>query len=606
MSLALIDWILIGIYLAFTTFIAFRYAGQAGKNLGEFFLGGRRLPWYILGISMVATTFAADTPLAVTEIVYQDGISGNWIWWNALIGGMLTTFFFARLWRRANVMTEVEFIAIRYTGKAARFLRGFKAVYLGVIMNVMIMGWVNLAFVGILQEFFGITGIDALLLTGGVMVLVAIYSALGGLMGVAVTDVVQFLIAMAGSIILAVIVLNSDRIGGVSGLKEKLGEDAAVWQMLPQITAGDPVKSAGEYVITIMAFLSFVGLQWWASWYPGSEPGGGGYIAQRMMSAKTEKDSVLATLFFQVAHYCIRPWPWIIVGLCAMVLYPDLGADAKFGYVKAMKEFLPDGLRGLCLVAFIAAYMSTISTQLNWGASYLVNDLYKPFFRREESFTSQEAANRRYILVSRVATVILMFVALLVTSQLESIKGVWEFVYQCGAGLGAVLILRWFWWRINAVTEIVATATPFLVYMVLQFIVEPGFSDEFMLEWNANRYSYFITITITTVAWVMTAYLSKEEPREHLEAFLRQVRPGGWWKPVYRSGGIEKPKSQTGILMVCWISSIFMTYLTLFGVGELLLGSNTTGMMELGGAALSAVVLLWAMKKAFKSDKNLD
>lgn len=604
MNLATIDWILIGLYLALTTYIAFRYAGQAGKNLGEFFLGGRRLPWYILGISMVATTFAADTPLAVAEIVYKDGISGNWIWWNALIGGMLTTFFFARLWRRANVLTEVEFIALRYTGAASRFLRGFKAVYLGVIMNVMIMGWVNLAFVGILQEFFGISGINALMLTGAVMVLVSIYSALGGLMGVAVTDVVQFLIAMAGSVILAVIVLNSEEIGGVSGLKEKLGEDNPVWNVIPKIKADNIVGSAGEYVITFMAFLSFVGLQWWASWYPGSEPGGGGYVAQRMMSAKTERDSVWATLLFQVSHYALRPWPWIIVGLCAMVLYPDLGVDAKFGYVKAMADFLPDGLRGLCLVAFIAAYMSTISTQLNWGASYLVNDLYKPFVKPESEFSSPEKAQKEYVLVSRIITVVLMVVALGVTSQIESIAGVWDFIYQCGAGLGAVLILRWFWWRINAVTEIVATATPFIVYLVIQFILEPSFSEEFFAVWKANRISYFVTISITTLAWVITAYMTKPEPQAHLTAFLDRVRPGGWWNPIYKKAGIAKPKVPTGALVICWISGIVMTYSALFGVGELIFGTMTNALALLGAAVGSGVLLWWTMKKAVPGDSS--
>ena len=613
MNLATIDWILIAVYLIFTTLIAIRYAGQAGKNLGEFFLGGRRLPWYILGISMVATTFAADTPLAVAEIVYADGISGNWIWWNALIGGMLTTFFFARLWRRANVLTEVEFIAIRYTGAAARFLRGFKAVYLGVIMNVMIMGWVNLAFVGILKEFFGIEGVDALLLTFGAMGLVSIYSALGGLMGVAVTDVVQFLIAMAGSVILAVLVLNSDDIGGVSGLKEKLGEENPVWNIFPTITVDNIAGGAGEYVVTFMAFLSFIGLQWWASWYPGAEPGGGGYVAQRMMSARTERDSVWATLFFQFAHYCLRPWPWIIVGLCALVLYPDLGGDAKFGYVKAMNDFLPDGLRGLCLVAFIAAYMSTISTQLNWGASYLVNDLYRPFIKPESEFRDlrgseeerKSAIQKHYVLVSRIATVIIMVIAIGVTSQLESIKAVWDFIFQCGAGLGAVLILRWFWWRINATTEIVATITPFFVYLALQFVIEPTFDEEFLKTWNANRYSYFITITITTLAWVITAFITTPDPQEHLESFLRRVRPGGWWGPVYKRANLARPNVPIGALLVCWVSGIVMTYSALLGVGELLLGTITDAMLFLGLAVGAAVALWFAMKVAIPKEDGV-
>lgn len=591
MALATIDWILIAAYLVFSLGIAIRYSGRAGKSLGEFFLGGRSLPWYVLGISMVATTFAADTPLAVTEIVYDNGISGNWLWWNALIGGMLTTFFFARLWRRAEVLTEVEFISIRYSGPAARFLRGFKAVYLGVVMNVMIMGWVNLAFMGILQEFFAIGYWDSLWLTWGAMLLVMLYSALGGLLGVAVTDVVQFVIAMAGSIVLAVVVLNSDEIGGVSGLKEKLGEHSGVWNFLPNI-GGE--GTAGELSITVMAFLSFIGFQWWASWYPGAEPGGGGYVAQRMLSARSERDSVFATLFFQVAHYCLRPWPWIIVGLCALVLYPSLGPDAKYGYVMAMRDFLPDGLRGLCLVAFLAAYMSTISTQLNWGASYLINDLYQPFMRKPSD--KKEADQKHYVGASRVATIILTILAVLVTSQIESIAAVWDFIFQCGAGLGLVLILRWFWWRINATTEIVATVTPFVVYMILQFGVEPSFSKEELEWWKDSRISYFITILVTTLAWLITAMVTKPEPMERLQSFYNKVRPGGLWAPVWKAMGEKAPKRRTWPLVACWFSAVVMTYSFLFGTGELLLGSSSNGWLLIGVGAVSAALLVGTVR----------
>jgi len=591
MLLAPIDWILIGVYLAIATFIALRFANRAGQSLGEFFLGGRSLPWYVLGISMVATTFAADTPLAVTEIVYADGISGNWLWWNALIGGMLTTFFFASLWRRANVLTEVEFIAIRYAGPAANFLRGFKSVYLGVIMNIMIMGWVNLAFMGILQKFFLVDYNTSLLVTAGAMVLVAVYSSLGGLLGVAITDVIQFGIAMAGSIVLAVLVLNSEEVGGVSGLKEKLGEDNPVWNFFPQIGGSG---TAGELSITLMAFLSFVGVQWWASWYPGAEPGGGGYVAQRMLSARTERDSVFATLFFQVAHYCLRPWPWIIVGLCALVLYPELGDDAKYGYVDAMRDFLPDGWRGLCLVAFLAAYMSTISTQLNWGASYLTNDLYKPFMGPQSGRTGGgDEHAKHYVFVSRIFTVVLMVLALGITTQINSIKDVWDFIFQCGAGLGMVLIMRWFWWRINAVTEIVATATPFVVFFALKFLIEPSFSEGFAEDWGENRYSYFVTVVITTLAWVVTAMVTPPEPEAKLKAFYERVRPGGWWEPIYRNiPNFQKPASRFWPLMACWISAIVMTYGALLGVGELILGDSGTGAIYLAVAAANAVILV--------------
>lgn len=591
MSLATIDWVLIAVYLAFSVGIALWYSKRASKSLGDYFLGGRSLPWYVLGISMVATTFAADTPLAVTEIVYQNGISGNWLWWNALIGGMLTTFFFAKLWRRAEVLTEVEFIAIRYSGAASRYLRGFKAVYLGVVMNVMIMGWVNVAFMGILQEFFGIGFDDALWLTWGAMLLVMSLSTLGGLLGVAVTDVVQFVIAMAGSVVLAVVVLNSDEIGGVSGLQEKLGEQSGVWNFLPNIGGEGAV---GELSITVMAFLSFIGFQWWASWYPGAEPGGGGYVAQRMLSARSERDSVYATLFFQVAHYCLRPWPWIIVGLCALVLYPELGVDAKYGYVRAMRDFLPDGLRGLCLVAFLAAYMSTISTQLNWGASYLVNDLYQPFMRPASS--DKAGDQKHYVAVSRSATALLTVLAVLVTSQIQSISAVWDFIFQCGAGLGLVLILRWFWWRINATTEIVATVTPFVVYLVLQFGVEPSLDADALKWWADSRISYFITIVVTTLAWMLTAFFTKPEPMERLEAFYQRVRPGGLWGPVWRSLGEKAPVSKTFPLVICWFAAVAMTYAFLFGTGELLLGSARNGWLLIGVAFASAAILVGSVR----------
>lgn len=598
MLLATIDWILIAVYLLLALGIAFRYANRAGQNLGEFFLGGRSLPWYVLGISMVATTFAADTPLAVTEIVYVDGISGNWLWWNALIGGMLTTFFFAGLWRRANVLTEVEFITLRYSGGPARFLRGFKSIYLGVFMNVMIMGWVNLAFMGILQKFFLVDYTTSILVTGAAMLLVAAYSSLGGLLGVAITDVIQFGIAMAGSIVLAVLVLNSEEIGGISGLKEKLGEDNPVFNFFPEI-GGE--STAGNLSITLMAFLSFVGVQWWASWYPGAEPGGGGYVAQRMLSARTERDSVFATLFFQIAHYCLRPWPWILVGLCAMVLYPELGNDAKFGYVDAMRDFLPDGWRGLCLVAFLAAYMSTISTQLNWGASYLVNDFYRPFIGPEAKGSSQSESKqlqKHYILVSRLMTVVLMALALAVTTQLNSIKDVWDFIFQCGAGLGMVLIMRWFWWRINAVTEIVATATPFIALFFIRFLIEPSLDEASLEAWNANRTGYFITVLVTTLAWVATALLTKPEPMDKLRAFYRQVEPGGLWRPVYSQiGGYQKPKSRLLPLLGCWISAIILTYGALLGFGELILGNPGNGWIYLGVAALNGIILVVLIRR---------
>lgn len=617
MSLAAIDWILIVAFLALSLGIALKYSAKAGQNLGEFFLGGRSLPWWIAGTSMVATTFAADTPLAVTELVVTKGISGNWLWWNMVIGGMLTTFFFARLWRRANILTEVEFINLRYDGKPARFLRGFKALYLGLFMNVLVMGWVNLALHSILKEFFHLSDAQSFTIVAACMVFVAIYSALSGLMGVAITDLVQFVIAMAGCIVLAVIVLHSEKVGGISGLKEKLAAHPGVLDFAPGLSdAGGVVKT---FAISIGALIAYTCFQWWASWYPGAEPGGGGYVAQRMMSTKGEKHSILATLFFQLAHYCLRPWPWIIVGLCVIVIYPDLEpGNERMGYVMAMNEFLPAGLKGLLLVSFLAAYMSTISTQLNWGASYIVNDYYLPFVKKQ---TAEEVSGKSLIRVSRLVTVLLMAISLLVTPMITSISGVWTFMIECGAGLGLVLILRWFWWRINAWSEIAATLTPFLVFAFCQFVTKgwifmkfamsTGFMGLFFLDdggweyidsqhssWGSFPNSYFITIGVTTVVWVLVTLLTQPESREKLSAFYQRIRPGGWWKPVREPLGLPHENSGIWALFGCWFSGIALTYSFLFASGKLILGFYGEGMIWTGAALASAATLWICMKKA--------
>src|SRR6056297_406365 len=415
MELKIIDWVLILIYIGIAIYIGFRYKNTAGKSLTDFFLGGRKLPWYIAGISMVATTFAADTPLAVTEMVNNHGISGNWLWWNMLIGGMLTTFFFANLWRRANVLTQLEFIEFRYSGKSAAFLRGFKSIYLGLFLNTLIISWVNLALITILQVFFDIPDHQIIWFVAGAMVIASFYSTLSGLLGVAITDAIQFVIAMAGSIVLAVIVLSSDQIGGIEGLKAQV--PAWAFDFFPKI--GDSASDvASTLTISLGAFLAYIGVQWWASWYPGAEPGGGGYVAQRMMSTKNEKHATGATLFFQIAHYAIRPWPWILVALATLVLYPGLGeGEEKLGYVMAIRDYMPPGLTGLLLVALLAAYMSTISTQLNWGASFIVNDLYKRFLRKGQQESHQE--NRRLVFAGRVTTLVIMVVALYITTLVE-------------------------------------------------------------------------------------------------------------------------------------------------------------------------------------------
>jgi Na+/proline symporter len=580
-----IDWIIIVLYLVLSLIIGLYYKSKASGSMSNYFLGGRNLPWWIAGTSMVATTFAADTPLAVNELVGQNGISGNWLWWNFLLGGMLTTFFFSRLWRRSEVLTEVELIEFRYSGKPAAFLRGFKSIYLGLFMNSIIVGWVNVALIAILKIFFEISDEYALYFVAGIMLLTSLYSALSGLWGVAITDVIQFVIAMTGCIVLAIIVLSSEQIGGIEGLKTQLPSWAL--EFFPRI--GDK-EGAGQIsstlTISLGTFLAYISMQWWASWYPGAEPGGGGYIAQRMMSAKNEKHSIFATLFFQIAHYCLRPWPWIIVGLCTIVLYPDLGfADKKLGYVMAMKDFLPAGLKGLLLVAFLAAYMSTISTQLNWGTSYLINDFYKRFLKPPSRFSSPELAERHYVKTSRIATLFAMLFALFATTRITTISGVWSFIIECGAGLGLVLILRWYWWRINAWTEIAATIAPFIGYTVGRYILGLQFPD-----------SFFITVSFTTISWLTVMFLTRPEKNETLNAFYDRVRPEGWWHPVRKNLELPETPSRLGGLALCWLFAVIMTYSILIGTGKLIFHEWNAALISLAVALISGYLLVGMVK----------
>jgi SSS family solute:Na+ symporter len=580
----IIDWVIIVLYFVISLSIGLYYYKRAGGNTEEFFLSGRQLPWWLAGLSMVATTFAADTPLAVTELVGQNGIAGNWLWWNMLIGGMLTVFFFAKLWRRAGILTDVEFIELRYSGKSASILRGFKALYLGIFMNCIIMGWVNLAMgkilIGMFPEYVNSTNVIYYIFLS--MFVTAIYSAISGLWGVAVTDAFQFILAMVGCIILAIIVVSSPQIGGISGLESKLPEWAL--KFTPQI-GGEQSQGTGTggiLMMTVSTFLAFIGIQWWASWYPGAEPGGGGYIAQRMMSAKDEKNSLLATLFFQIAHYCIRPWPWILVGLSALVLYPDLPyADKGLGFVRAMNDFLPTGLKGLLLAAFFAAYMSTIATHLNWGTSYFINDFYKRFILPGKN-------EKHYVSISRIMTIVFMVISVFVTMFMTTISGVWAFVIECGAGLGLILILRWFWWRINAISEIVATVTPFAVYGILYF-------GKFNIQFPD---SLFIIVPITTIAWLVTMYLTKPVEDDKLEKFYRRVHPGGiGWKKISEKITDVKPDSGYWVLFINWICGIILVYMFLFGIGKIILGSLLIGVIYIVLGLIAGWVIMKNMNK---------
>ena len=594
MALTWLDWLFIIAYFLFSIGIALYYYRRAGKNTSEFFLTGRNMPWWLAGTSMVATTFAADTPLAVTEMVAEDGIAGNWLWWNFLLGGMLTVFFFARLWRRSGVLTDVEFVELRYSGKPAAWLRGIKALYFGLFINIVIMGWVSLAMESVISVIFpeltifghksltmmGIEMEASLLLVGFMIVIIAFYSLLSGLWGITITDAFQFFVALIGTIILAVFALRAPEVGGISGLMAQLPEET--FEFFP--TIGSAVQNTGVLVLSTAAFVAHIGIQWWSSWYPGSEPGGGGYIAQRMMSAKDEKHSLFATLWFNIAHYCIRPWPWILVALVSLVMFPDL-ADTREGFVMVMRDVLPAGLLGLLLAAFLAAFMSTFSTQLNWGTSYIVNDFWRRFIKRE-------ATEQHYVLVSRITTFVLAILSFLVTTQLQSIKQAWGLVLTASGGLGLVLILRWYWWRINAWSELTAHLAPILmVVLVLLGVNIPGLQDPF-------PENLFYVVAITTVLWLIVTYATRPTSAATLDHFYRKVKPGGnGWKPLQSRHPDINSDGQLVPLLLNWLAGVILVYSVLFGVGHLLFGRWGWFLLFGALAGASAVYLYWDLSK---------
>lgn len=594
MNLSNIDWLIIGLYFLVSISIGIFLARRAGKNTGEFFLTGRNLPWYIAGTSMVATTFAADTPLAITELVAQHGIAGNWLWWNMLFGGMLTVFFFARLWRRAGIITDCEFVEIRYSGRSASFLRGFRAVYIGIFMNIIVIGWVNLAMVKILEvmfptlTFFGIDQISLagftfgshLLVVGCIMLFIALYSSLSGMWGISFTDTFQFLIAMSGCIVLAIFAVNNADIGGISGLKEKL--PAWVFDFTPVI-AGDSEASSsaigGLLKMSVIAFIAYIGVQWWASWYPGAEPGGGGYVAQRMMSAKNEKHSLLATLWFQIAHFALRPWPWIIVALAALVLYPT-ETDKGATFVMMIRDLMPSGLLGLLLAAFLAAYMSTVASQTVWGTSYIINDLYRPFLK-------PDADEKYYVKVSRITTYLLIILSLILTSKLDRISDAWKFILVCSGGIGPVLIFRWFWWRINAWSEIAAMIAPYFVYPILYFRYDMSFET-----------SLLIITAWSTIVWLAVTFLTKPTDEEKLLSFYKKIHPGGrgWRYISSKTSGIESDKGYLQ-LFINWISGCVMVMFFLFGIGKLIFAEYLTGSIFIIIAVFASGIIYYNMSR---------
>ena len=585
MTLSILDWSIIAAYFLFNLGIGIYYARRAGGSTTEFFLSGRDVPWWLAGTSMVATTFAADTPLAVTGFVARNGIAGNWLWWNFVMSGMLTVFLYARLWRRAGVMTDIEFAELRYSGKPAAFLRGFRALYLGLPINCIILGWVNLAMVKIIEITLGLGKRGAILVVIGMLLFTAFYTAISGLWGVLVTDLFQFALKMGMVIVLAILAVNA--VGGIDALKTKINAmDAASGQVGSRLAFFPDYDSVWMPAITLFVFLA---VNWWASWYPGAEPGGGGYVAQRIFSAKNEKHGLLATLWFNIAHYALRPWPWILTALASLILYPNL-VDKESGYIKTLLDpnVFPTYLRGFMLAAFAAAYMSTIGTQLNWGASYVINDFYRRFISRSSS-------ERHYVIASQVVTITLMIASIIVTFYLESIGGAWKLLLVTGAGTGTVLLLRWFWWRINAWSEVSAMICAAAVSLFLQLV----------LKWDSDKprefaYLMLVTVAITTVVWVTVTMITPAEPMETLTKFYRRVRPEGpGWNRVAAVTGFAgaHAEGRLSTQFFNWFLGCALIYGSLFGIGKLIFKEWLTGFLYLFIAVAAGFLISWNLSR---------
>jgi Na+/proline symporter len=582
MKLTLTDWIVVAAYFLVNLAIGLYYRKKAGSSTSEFFVSGREVSWWLAGTSMVATTFAADTPLAVTGLVIKQGIAGNWLWWSLLLNGMMTVFFYARLWRRAEIITDVELVELRYAGKPAAFLRGFRALYFGLFMNCLVLGWVNLAMEKILGTSLNLPRFWTVVIC---MFVTALYTSLSGLWGVLWTDVVQFILKMTMVIVLAFYAVRAA--GGMEVMKTKLavldaargaaeGGGGSILSFIPDLHSP---------WMPILAFCVYLGVNWWANWYPGAEPGGGGYVAQRMFCAKDEKHSLWATLFFNIAHYALRPWPWIITALAAAVLYPQLaapGADPEIGYIKVWVDYLPGALRGFMLAAFAAAYMSTIATQLNWGSSYVVNDFYRRFLVKNRT-------ESHYVAVSRISTMGLMLLGAAVSYLLVSISGTWTLLMGIGAGTGAVYLLRWYWWRINAWSEIVAMVVAAAMQVLLHTVIHISGSESIVFA-----KSILLTVVATTLAWVIVTWLTKPEPEEKLLAFYRRVRPDVYgWKRIAAQAPEIPASREARHNLLDWVFGCVMVYMTLFGIGKLVLGYTHLGLTFLVIAGISGYAIYW-------------
>ena len=570
MRLGAVDWAVILIYLLLNIAVGFYFRRKAGTGTGEFFVSGRDVAWWLAGTSMVATTFSVDTPLAVTGLVANNGIAGNWLWWNYVFSGMMTVFLFARLWRRSEVITDVELVELRYSGRPAAFLRGFRAIYFGVFMNSIIMGWINLAMAKVILTTLGIEKKEAIFLCLPIMFIAMLYSSLSGLRGVLWASLFQFVLMMGMTILLGVFSVSA--VGGLGALREKLatldrvrvaeGGSGSILSFFP---------SFDSPWLPFMAFFVFIAVNWWATWYPGAEPGGGGYVAQRIFCAKDEKNSLWATMWFNVAHYALRPWPWILTALASVILYPEL-TDKEVGFIRMMTDHMPPALRGLMLASFLAAYMSTIATHLNWGASYFVNDLYRRFL-------STQRSERHYVAISRLATLGLMMIAGGVSFYLESVADAWQLLINIGAGTGAVYLLRWYWWRINAWSEIAAMSTAAFVAILLQvkFGLNPSDNRDF-------AHLILITVSVTTVVWIAVTFLTSPVPKEKLLEFYRRTRPtAAGWQPIAAMAPEIPPDREGWYNLKYWLLGCAMVYLSMFAIGKFLLGDpRVAGLLALG------------------------
>jgi SSS family solute:Na+ symporter len=597
LQLTISDWAAIAGYLLITLALGLYFRRRSGQSTEDYFVSGRSVSWWLAGTSMVATTFAADTPLAVSGLVYTQGVAGNWLWWSFLPSGMMTVFLFARLWRRSGLITDVQFAEFRYHGKPAAFLRGFRAVYLGLLMNCLILGWVTKAMVNIISTALGVSDAKALAIcVFFLMPFTGIYVSLGGLWGVLWTDLFQFVLKM--SIVIGVAWYGVHAVGGMPVLLAKLAaKRAAVGPGASDITALLPDFSrqwseGALWTLPVITFGVHLAVQWWAFWYPGAEPGGGGYVAQRIFSARDERNGLLSVLWFNVAHYALRPWPWILTALAAVVLYPGLAQPEK-GYMLVATRQTPHALLGILLAGFMAAFMSTVATQLNWGSSYLVEDFYRRFLKKK-------ASESHYVQASRVATLFLVVAAAWVSSQLGSVTEGWKIVLEIGAGTGGVYLLRWYWWRVNAWSEISAMAAALAATVVLH-------SSSLWMRWIGRPQLFtgtdpviFAKATLwttgfTTVVWVAVTLLTKPEPGETLVAFYRKVRPQiTGWQPIAKLSGDHTVTRDLGKNLLSWVLGCALVYSMLFCIGQLCFGRYQAG-AALGLVAVACGVAIFLL-----------